>query len=92
MEGVNDLSDRLSEEVKSIEMARALEAAEKLRLDINDVEAMLKRIDGTRMAMSAAADEARGQVTIVRERVNWVIRELDTLRAQVVALALAMSK
>jgi hypothetical protein len=76
-------------ERKSVEFLRAVEAAEKLRIDVNDVEAMLTGIDGSRMTLETVLYEIRNQLTVIRERVNWVIRELDMHRAQLLATGLS---
>ena len=64
------------------ERERALEACEKLKLAIDDTEAMLIAIEGARRQVSSTGDELRGQITILKERVNWLIRELDSIRKQ----------
>jgi hypothetical protein len=65
------------------ERERALDACEKLRLAIDDTQGMLTAIEGARQQMSMTGDELRGQATIIKERVNWLIRELDALRKQI---------
>jgi hypothetical protein len=62
------------------EREQALEACKKLRLAIDDTEGLLKAVEGARMQISSTADELRGQTSILKERVAWLIRELDTLR------------
>jgi uncharacterized coiled-coil DUF342 family protein len=62
---------------------RGLEAVQKLRSAVDDTEGMLKGIEGARMQLSSTADELRGQVTTIRERVRWLIQELDKVRAQI---------
>ncbi len=65
------------------ERARALDACEKLKLAINDTQGLLTAMEGARQQISATGDELRGQATIIKERVNWLIRELDQLRKQI---------
>lgn len=65
------------------ERERALEAVQKLKVAVNDTEAMLAAIEASRVHMSSAADELRAQQTVIKERVNWVIRELDRVRIQI---------
>ena len=64
------------------ERERALNACKKLNVAIEDTEKMLDSIVGSRDHMAAAVEELRGQTTIIKERVNWLIRELDLLRKQ----------
>lgn len=66
------------------ERERAIEACQTLKLAIEDTVGMLTAIEGARLQFSSTADELRGQVTIIKERVNWLIRELDGLRKQIV--------
>lgn len=61
----------------------ALDALRKLRQAVDDTEGMLTAIEGARMQLSSTGDELRGQVTTIRERVRWLIQELDKLRAQI---------
>lgn len=68
-------------EVQKVERLRALDACRKLRLSIDDAVTMLNAIEGARTQMASTSDELRGQTTIIKERVNWLIRELDTLEA-----------
>ena len=72
-----------TDDIMSAERGRALEAMQKLRLAIDDTEAMMTAIGGAREHMDVAVQELRGQSTIIKERVNWLIRELDTLRKQI---------
>lgn len=62
---------------------RALDACEKLKLAIDDTEKMLEAIEGARRQISSTGDELRAQVTIIKERVNWLIREMDLIRAKI---------
>jgi hypothetical protein len=62
---------------------KALEACHKLKLAIGDTEGMLTAVEGARRQISTTGDELRGQVAIIKERVNWLIRELDLLRKQI---------
>lgn len=64
------------------EQARALEACNKLKIGIDDTVRMLEAIEGARCQVSSTGDELRGQITIIKERVNWLIRELDALRKE----------
>lgn len=59
---------------------------QKLRESVTDVKAMLEAIEGARMnlssandAISSSIDEFRGQITVIKDRVTWLIRELDKL-------------
>lgn len=60
-----------------------LERAAKLRLDVKNTEVLLERLEGARDHLSSAHDELRMQTTVIRERVAWLIAELDRLQADV---------
>ena len=47
-----------------------------------DATEVLERIEGARRQMSVANDELRGQIGNTKDRVDWLIRELDKLNAQ----------
>ena len=57
----------------------AIAAAEKIRGQAFDAQRSMDAIDGARMQLSRAEDELRGQSTSVKDRVAWLIRELDVL-------------
>jgi uncharacterized membrane protein len=64
----------------------AIAAAELIRGQAFEANASLDAIEGARRQLSVATDELRGQTTATKERVTWLIRELDRLAAQVKAL------
>jgi hypothetical protein len=47
---------------------------------IAETEKLLQAIEGARMQFSSAADELRYITTATRERLRWLIAELDKLR------------
>ena len=60
----------------------------KLRRSAGDVKAMLDAIEAARTQLSAAGDatilavdEFRAQHTVIKERVQWLLSELDKLDA-----------
>lgn len=59
--------------------------AERVRIHLADTERTLNAIEGARMQLSSAQDEIRGQTTVVKERIAWAIKELDAIRALIVA-------
>lgn len=60
-----------------------LDKAARLGVDIKNTELLLDRLEGARGQLSNAHDELRMQTTVMKERVAWLIRELDSLRAEV---------
>lgn len=61
----------------------AIAAAEKIRGQAFDALSTVDAIDKARGQLSLAADELRGQSTAIKDRVNWLIRELDRLHARI---------
>jgi len=64
----------------------AVHQAERLRGQTFDVLASLDAIEAARRQLSVANDELRGQDTALRNRINWLISEMDRLAAEVKAL------
>lgn len=75
----------------------AISDAEKIRCQAFDALGSLDAIDGTRQALmdavettrrqlSVTNDELRGQSRSIKDRVAWLIRELDRLAEQFKAL------
>lgn len=64
----------------------AIAEAEKIRGQAFEAVASLEAIEGARQQLSVANDELRGQQTTIKDRVMWLIRELDRLAAQLKAL------
>ena len=64
----------------------AIADAERIRGQAFETKASLEAIEGARQQLSAAQDELRGQTTTIKERVAWLIRELDRLAEQFKAL------
>jgi hypothetical protein len=75
----------------------AINAAEKIRGQAFDAIASLEAIDGARSALldsiestrrqlSVTNDELRGQSRTIKDRVAWLIRELDRLAEELKAL------
>jgi hypothetical protein len=70
-------------------IAAIVEARDKLQLlrgAAFDATAVLDRIDGARRQMSVADDEFRHQIENTKERVRWLISELDKLTAKLRSL------
>jgi hypothetical protein len=59
-----------------------LERARKLGIDIRDTKTMVDSIEGARLQLSSALDEIRMTGTVLRERLNWLIREMDALEKE----------
>lgn len=60
----------------------AIADAEKVRGLAFETKTSLEAIEGARQQLSAAQDEIRGQTTTIKDRVTWLIRELDRLAEQ----------
>jgi chromosome segregation ATPase len=60
-----------------------LERAKKLGIDIRDTKILVDSIEGARSQLSTALDEMRMTSTVLRERINWLIRELDALQKEI---------
>jgi len=65
-------------------------AIAKLRASVKDAEAMLKAIEGARVQLSATAQnldavagEFRGQITVIKERVAFLLSDLNKLHSMV---------
>lgn len=80
MTGENTLSEREKH------IMEAIESAEKIRGQAFDAEASLEAVEGARRQLSVANDELRGQSRMIKDRVNWLILELDKLIAKFKAL------
>jgi hypothetical protein len=70
------------------EIFAALKAAEELRNHALDVKALADRIDAARNHMAYGVHDLLGHQATLSDRIVWIIRELDDLRAQVLALGL----
>lgn len=57
----------------------------RLEKEIKDTQGISDRIEGARVALQFLGDEMRGQTVVIKERVNWLIRELDALKAMIAA-------
>lgn len=57
----------------------------RLEREIKDTQGIYDRIEAARRQLSILGDEMRGQTVIIKERCNWLIRELDTLKAMIAA-------
>jgi hypothetical protein len=57
----------------------AIAEAERIRGQVFEAASSLDAIEGARMQLSRAEDEIRGQSTSIKDRVSWLIRELDRL-------------
>lgn len=64
---------------RAVERLRAVEAADKLRIDMTDTLAMLNAIAATRLHSSTANDETLNQLIIIKERVNILGEKLEAL-------------
>jgi chromosome segregation ATPase len=62
---------------------KLLERAKQLGIDVKDTEQLLQRLEGARNQLSSAYNELRMQTTVIRERVAWLIQELDKLQDQI---------
>jgi hypothetical protein len=60
----------------------AIAAAERIRGQTFDAQSSLDAIEEARVHLSRADDELRGQHTTIKDRVTWLIVELDRLAAQ----------
>jgi hypothetical protein len=60
---------------------------ERLVKEIDSTQGILDSIEAARGQLSVLGDELRGQTTIVRERVAWLIRQMDVLKFKLEALA-----
>ena len=60
----------------------AIAAAEHIRGQTFDAQSSLDAIEEARVHLSRADDELRGQHTAIKDRVTWLIVELDRLAAQ----------
>jgi hypothetical protein len=63
--------------------ASLLERAKKLGIDIKDTDIWLDRLEKARGQMSNSSDEFRMQVTVIRERLAWLMREFDKLQDRI---------
>lgn len=54
--------------------------AKRLQVAIEDTQGILDRIEAARGQLSVLGDELRGQTSIIKERVQWIIREMDELK------------
>lgn len=54
--------------------------ADRLEGAIKDTQGIYENLEGARKQLSRVEDELRGQTTIIKERVTWLIKELDNLR------------
>ena len=59
-----------------------IERAKKLGIDIKDTKSMVESLEGARHQLSTALDEVRMTGTVLRERLNWLIREMDALQKE----------
>ena len=60
---------------------------ERLVNAINSTQGVLDSIEAARGQLSVLGDELRGQTTIIRERIAWLIREMDAIKIALAALA-----
>lgn len=74
----------MSEREKHI--LEAIAAAEKIRGQAFDAQSSLEAVEGARRQLSVANDELRGQSRVIKDRVSWLILELDKLIAKFKAL------
>jgi hypothetical protein len=85
------MTERTEMNSQSVELLQALEAAQKLQIDINDTAALLTGIEGSRMSMEQFLYETRNQEIVLRQRVDRLERRHAILQAQVArALAAGM--
>lgn len=54
--------------------------AKRLQVAIEDTQGILDRIEAARGQLSVLGDELRGQNSIIKERLQWIIREMDELK------------
>jgi hypothetical protein len=71
--------DRPAPVDRAFDHARALEAAQKLGLEIEDTQAMLDSIAATRLHASTAGDQTLNQLLVIKERVNHLSDQLDAI-------------
>jgi len=84
------MTDRTEMNSQSVELLQALDAAQKLQIDINDTAALLTGIEGSRMSMEQFLYETRNQEIVLRQRIDRLERRHAILQAQVTrALAAA---
>lgn len=57
----------------------------RLEKEIRDTQGIYERIEAARGQLSMLGDEMRGQTVIIKERCNWLIRELDALKGMIQA-------
>jgi chromosome segregation ATPase len=75
-------SDENSEEAAAIEAIVAARATfKRLSAAAYDATEVLDRIEGARRQMSQTDSELRHQIENTKDRVNWLIGELDKLTA-----------
>jgi hypothetical protein len=59
--------------------------SQRLEKEIRDTEGIYTHIEAARRQLSILGDEMRGQTVIIKERINWLLGELDTLKALIKA-------
>lgn len=75
---------RLSKRDSAMEQARRIaEGTEDTKGIVVNVESALDQLENAREHITMAVDELRGQTTVIKERVYWLIAELDKLRRQI---------
>jgi hypothetical protein len=73
----------MSEKEREAQIMDAVRQAERLRGQTFEAAASLDAIEAARRQLSVANDELRGQNTVLRNRINWLISEMDRLAAEV---------
>lgn len=62
---------------------KLMDRAREMGLQVEDTQKLLEAIEGARQQLSVASDEMRMTTTVIRERLAWLIGEMDKLRAQI---------